>query len=271
MTMRSGINPRRNGGFSLLEILLALTIFAMVLTAIYSSWIAIMRSSKIGLEAAADVQRARISIQTLEDALSCARSFAADVHHYSFLGENGSQASLSFVAQLPEVFPRSGKFGDFDVRRVTFALEPGPDSGNQFVLRQNPILMDLDKDELQHPIVLARNVKEFDMAFWNPTKAEWIDEWTQTNQMPLMVKVTLVFNGPKNSSQGLSETTRVIGLPSVMVQANWQTPGAGRGGARTGLGVQPGIQPGRQPGSGPSVQPGGPGIIAPIPPTPRRP
>src|ERR1035437_1829374 len=271
MTMRSGINPRRNGGFSLLEILLALTIFAMVLTAIYSSWIAIMRSSKIGLEAAADVQRARISIQTLEDALSCARSFAADVNHYSFIGENGSQASLSFVAQLPEGFPRSGKFGDFDVRRVTFALEPGPDSGNQFVLRQNPILMDLDKDELQHPIVLARNVKEFDMAFWNPTKAEWMEEWNQTNQMPLMVKVTLVFNGPKNSSQGLSETTRVIGLPSVMVQANWQTPGAGRGGARTGLGVQPGIQPGRQPGSGPSVQPGGPGIIAPIPPTPRRP
>ena len=109
------------------------------------------------------------------------------------------------------------------------------------------------------------------MAFWNPTKAEWMEEWNQTNQMPLMVKVTLVFNGPKNSSQGLSETTRVIGLPSVMVQANWQTPGAGRGGARTGLGVQPGIQPGRQPGSGPSVQPGGPGIIAPIPPTPRRP
>jgi prepilin-type N-terminal cleavage/methylation domain-containing protein len=47
--------------FTLVEILIALGILSMVLAAIYSSWTAILRASKVGLEAAAAVQRARIA------------------------------------------------------------------------------------------------------------------------------------------------------------------------------------------------------------------
>ena len=251
--MRLRINKRRRGGFSLLEILLALSIFALVITAIYSCWMGILKAAKIGSAAAVDVQRSRISMQMLEDALSCSRSFAADVNHYTFLGENGNGASLSFVAQLPGEFPRSRKFDPFDVRRVTFSLEPGMDSGKQFVLRQNPILADMDKDEKERPLVLAKNVKEFGMKFWDPNKGEWLDEWTQTNQMPLMIKLTLVFNGArKNAMENLTTVTRVVGLPSQMVASTWQTPNAGRaaGGARGAPGALPVINvPGRGQGS----------------------
>jgi len=214
------------GGFSLLEIMLALTIFAMVLTAIYASWMSILRATKVGSEAAADVQRSRIAMQTLEDSLSCARSFAADVNHYSFVGENGGAATLSFVARLPQAFPRSGKFGDLDVRRVTFAIEQGADSQNQLVMRQNPILMDPDKDEVEHPVVLARDVKEFDMEFWDKAKGDWTEEWTQTNQLPLMIQVSLVFKGINTVGKQSPSTvvSRTISLPSVMVSGQWQTP-----------------------------------------------
>ena len=71
-----------------------------------------------------------------------AQSFAANLPDYYFLAENGSEATLSFVARLSEFFPRSGKFGDLDVRRVTFSVESGPDGGNQLVLRQNPLVME---------------------------------------------------------------------------------------------------------------------------------
>lgn len=213
--------------FSLLELMLALAIFAMVLTAIYASWSGILRASKIGSEAAADIQRSRIAMQTIEDALSCAQSYQADIQHYSFLGENGREASLSFVARLPDEFPRSGKFGDFDVRRVTFALQPGPDSVAELVLRQNPILRSMDEDEMEHPLVLARNVKDFVLQFWDPTANDWTDEWTQTNQLPRMVQVALSFNGA-DSTKPLSTVIRTVSLPSVMVQAAWQRPVSGR-------------------------------------------
>jgi general secretion pathway protein J len=221
------LTRHRARGFTLVEILIALGILGVIIAAIYSSWTAILRSSKVGLEATASVQRSRIAVRTLEESLNSARSFAVDLEYYSFLAENGSEATLSFVARLPKSFPRSGKFGDFDVRRVTFSVEPGPESGKQLVLRQNPILMDLDVDEKEHPLVLAKNVKEFSFEFWDTRTGAWIDEWTATNQLPGLVKIMLQLenrNPRLMTPQPEEPVTRVVALPSVTVQPGWQTP-----------------------------------------------
>ena len=123
--------------------------------------------SKVGLDAAASAQRARITIRVLEDSLGSAQSFAANLPYYYFDAENGDTPVLSFVARLSKSFPRSGKFGDLDVRRVTFSVEAAPDGSRQLVLRQNPLVMELRRDEKEHPIVLAKNVKGFEMQFWD--------------------------------------------------------------------------------------------------------
>ena len=226
-----------NGGFTLIEIIMALAILGLVVMAIYASWTLIIRSAKIGLAATAQVQRERMAVHCIEEAFMSARSFAADLPHYGFVAENGSEASLSFVARLPNSFPRSGKFGDFDVRRVTFSVESGPEAGRQLVLRQNPILMDLDQDEVDHPLVLAKNVDAMVVQFWDAQKADWLDEWTQTNNLPVMVKVTLAFVQPGSANsfaQNKEEVTRIIALPSKMVPAVWQVPNLGAGGGNPG-------------------------------------
>jgi len=221
---------RRQRAFTLVEIMVAIAIFALVLTAIYSSWTAILRASKTGLAVAASAQRARVTIRVLEDSLGSAQSFAANLPYYYFDAQNGSDASLSFVARLSKSFPRSGKFGDLDVRRVTFSVEPGPDGGRQLVLRQNPLVMDFDEDEKDHPLVLAKNVKDFEMEFWatdrNPP--DWVDEWEEqkTNQLPSLVKVTLRLADSPHSSRVSDEITRIISLPAVTVQPVWQVPAA---------------------------------------------
>lgn len=216
---------KRGQGFTLIEIMFALAMFGMIVAVIYSSWAVIVRGSKTGLEAAAAVQRSRMAMRTLENALTCTCSYAGDIEYYAFLAENGDDASLSFVAHLPDSFPRGGKFGGYNTRRVTFSLEPGADSGKRFVLRQSPVLMDLDQDEKEYPVVLARNVKEFSMEFWDKTAKEWVDEWTQTNQLPLLVKVTMQFGGKDPYGPPRDEVTRIISLPSSMVQSAWQMPG----------------------------------------------
>jgi len=249
-----GFSHRRHAGFTLIEILVALAIFGLVVTAIYSGWMSILRASKVGLEAAAQAQRERVAIHTFEEALTSARSFARGLQYYGFVGENGSEAMLSFVARLPKSFPRGGKFGDLDVRRVSFSVESGPESQQELVLRQSPILMELDRDEKEHPLVLAKNVKELLLEFWDPNRNEWIEEWNQTNQLPKMVKVTLRLASPNQryvSSQFREEITRIVALPSVMVPAALQTPprlGGGRPGLPGQIG-QPG-QPGILPGQG---------------------
>jgi len=202
-------------------------IFSIVLASIYTTWTAILRASKVGPESAASVQRARIAIRTLEESLGSVQSFALNPDYYALLSENGSDSSLSFVARLSKSFPRSGRFGDLDVRRVTFSVESDPDSGRRLVMRQHPVVMDTDVNESAHPVVLAKNVREFQTQFWDPKLNDWVDEWKPklTNELPVMVKVTLKVALNAQSLQPHDEITRIISLPTSVVQANWQRPG----------------------------------------------
>jgi hypothetical protein len=165
--------------------------------------------------------------------------------YYSFVGE---EKSLSFVARLAKSFPRSGKFGDFDVRRLTFSVEDRLDGGRELVLRQNTLLIDMDQDEKDHPLVLAKNVDKFELGFYDKKKDEWVDKWTDnfTNQLPPLVRVVLTLKDHPHSLKATEEITRVISIPSVTVAPTWQMPN------------QPGMPPPGQPGAPPGTPPGAP-------------
>ena len=83
-------------------------------------------------------------------------------------------------------------------------------------------------DEEEHPIVLARNVRAFEMEFWDRRENDWIDEWTETNALPPMVKITLQFNHDA-SSRMRDEISAVVALPSITVPPVWQNAGRGPG------------------------------------------
>lgn len=262
-TPRSFAIRRSCSAFTLVEILIAIGIFAMVLAAIFSSWTAILRASKTGQDVAASVQRSRIALRMLEDSLGSAQSFGANLPLYAFVAQNGEDGALSFVARLSDYFPRSGKFGDFDVRRLYFTVEPASDGTRQLVLRQSPILMDPDQDEKNHPIVLVKNIKGFEMEFWDTQKNDWVDTWddAKTNQLPKLVTVTLKVGDNKQDRQGREVITRIISLPSVTVQPIWQAP---RIQGQPGQPGQPGV-PGQPGAPGQPLPPGvggqpGPGM-----------
>jgi prepilin-type N-terminal cleavage/methylation domain-containing protein len=212
--------------FTLLEIMVAIAIFAMVVATIYSTWILIVRSSQIAQETAAQAQRERVAVHTVENALMCIQSFQASMKYYSFDVINGAQPVFSFTSRLPDVFPRSGKFGDFNVRRLSFSVEPGVDQENDLVLRQNPILMDQDDDEKKFPLVLAHNVKDFIVECWDTNAMQWAQEWDDTNSIPPLVRVTFSMASRTASGEDgpLLSVTRVIALPSQTLPAIVQSP-----------------------------------------------
>ena len=66
--------------------------------------------------------------------------------------------------------------------------------------------------------------------FWDPRVNDWVDDWTRTNQLPKLVKVSVRFGSPSRSysSQARDEVTRMVALPSIAVPATWQVPTQGR-------------------------------------------
>lgn len=211
--------------------MVAIVIFALIVAAIYSTWVLILKSSQVGQSAAARAQRQRIAVRTIEDSLTCIQSVQASMQYYSFIVQNGDQPQFSFVSRVPDVFPRNGKFGDFNLRRLTFSVEADADSVKNLVLRQNPILMDMDSDEQSTPLILARDVKDFTAECWDTNTMDWDKEWDETNSIPPLVRITLTLNGPEDSGGNNSALTieREIAMPSETMPTVMQTGSPGGG------------------------------------------
>lgn len=216
-------HPRPHSAFTLLEMMIAIAIFSMVMAAIYGSWSAIMRGSKAALDAAADVQRARISVDAIKESLMTAQYYQANPAHYEFVADTSEEfASLSLVGQLPSNFPGSGLFGNKQLRRVMFSVEPNTNGFNELVLRQVPLL-EVPFVEEPYPIRLAPKVQQFTLEFWDPGSEEWMDEWTATH-LPPMVRFTLGLGQQPNSGEPQYLVIKTVSLQSQGVPVPYQVP-----------------------------------------------
>ena len=239
--------PSRRRAFTLVEIMVAIVIFSIVIAAIYSTWTLILRASQVGQNTAAQAQRERIALRTIEDSLTCVQSFQASMNYYVFIVQNGDQPELSFTARLPDVFPRNAKFFDpnlgqfFYLRRLTFSVESGPGSEKDLVLRQNPVLMNMDPDEQQTPLVLARNVRQFIVECWDTNAMDWVDAWDATNTIPPMLRINLILGGNNEAGGPAPEVavTRLLAIPSGTLPSGLQGNGAGVGAAPGVGGIPP--------------------------------
>ena len=268
---RSSITPsascRRRVAFTIIEVILAIGIFMLVITAIYSIWNSILRASQVARTAADSAQRARVSMRAIQDALTTAQMFNATrppqtpEAYYAFIADmSGDYGALSFVAHLPATFPGVGRYGDQIVRRVTFMVRPGKD-GNELWVEQSPMLQSMDKDFEPYSLMLAKDVTLFGFEFWgiNPRtgKWEWLEEWNSTNSLPALVHVGLGLG--KNSSGDPSDVAhRYIALPANAVQPDWQMPvgfGGQRGGQPGGNNPPGGNPQGGKPPPGGGVRP----------------
>ena len=267
MKLRSCGNGKRawvrrgvqRAGFTILEIMLAIGIFMIVLTAIYATWMAILKGTKSGLKAAAEVQRSRIAIRTLEDAFLTTEMFVANMNAYLFVADtSGDFAQVSLAARLPASFPGVGRYGDQVVRRVSFYTEPGKNSTMDLVMTQAPILANTNAGWQPYSLTLARDVTLFQMEFYDAIKGEWLDEWRFTNQLPKLVRIALgLGKSVKNPRDPYDLVSTLVALPSVGVGGDLQGAGPQPGGApRPGA---PGTVPGSAPGSVPGALPNNPG------------
>ncbi len=244
--MRAG----RRWAFTILEIMMAIGIFGLVVLGIYQVWMAILKGSKAGLNAAAQAQRARVSIKTIEDALLTAQLFSVNKDYYSFVADTSGEksGSLTFVARLPSTFPGVGRYGDHIVRRVSFFT----DAEGNLVMTQVPVMVSRDKDIEPYSLRLATNVTLLMFEFWDEQKKEYVTEWlgARTNLLPRLVRVALGLGSAGNNSQTPQDlVTCTVAMPGTAVRPEWQRGGMGPG--------QPGM-PGA-PGA-PGVPPGQPGV-----------
>jgi prepilin-type N-terminal cleavage/methylation domain-containing protein len=265
MKIQQSTVPLRRA-FTLVEVLMAVGIFAMVLTAIYATWSSVMKGTHAGLVAAADAQRERMTRKVIEDALTTYQGFASS-NYLIDVGQDGDFAFLSLVSRLPESFPGSGIFGGQAMRRVSFWVAKDEKSGgNRLYMSQFPPLLATNDQIAPYVIPLAKDVTGFEIQFWDDLEGDFFQpEPGPTNQMPKLVKVVLAFGGKRKDEQ-LRLSTSIIAPASAAVTAGMQGQTGGAGGVpgRNNVPV-PGNPNGQNPVPGVNngqgqVVPGGPGV-----------
>ncbi|MCW5556469.1 MAG: prepilin-type N-terminal cleavage/methylation domain-containing protein [Verrucomicrobiae bacterium] len=224
----------RSAAFTLIEVLVATFVFTIVLASLFGTWRVIARSTDTALHLATESQRTRLALQCIEEAFSAIEMFQSNLRWYSFLADtSGPYAEVSFAANLGDSFPGSGYYEGQRLRRITLRVEAAPEGGNHLVMHQTPLLSPLEGAVDTHPLVLATEVSQFSLLFWDRRQNKLVEEWPTTNQLPMLVDVTLGL-GTRNrmSRQPATIVNRMVRLPDGPIQAALQGAPAAAGGTQ---------------------------------------
>lgn len=258
-------------GFTILELMISIFIFALILTSIYEIWTLILSGKQSASFAAEETQRTRVGMRALSESLMSARMFKANTNYYSFEVDNGGDYSaLSFVAYLPPGFIGSGLYDGLPLRRLTYLVEPNERGRNSLILYQQPLLVDEEYTDLIPPIELSTDVSFFSVEFWDTNELDWIRDWENTNTLPQLARVSMGHGYVGNEPAQLD--SRVIAMSGNIIDPQIQgtvsqgmtmgnqgggTGGGGRPGQGGGQGGGQGMGGGGRPGQGGGGRPGG--------------
>jgi general secretion pathway protein J len=203
---------RSRRGFTLLELLVAISILAMVSILIYSAF-ASMRRSKEGLERIQDRYReGRIAMQRVSRELASAYLSAhlpinvqAAVQKTAFVGKHENPADRVDFNAFAGIRRARGAHESDQVEISYFGSRNPDSSGSLDLARRVSVRPDIDPQHGGRVEVLATDIDLFQLEYLDPQTAMWTDSWDSTqvtgqpNRLPLQVRVTLVLNSGRRS------------------------------------------------------------------------
>ncbi|WP_130617250.1 prepilin-type N-terminal cleavage/methylation domain-containing protein [Dyella amyloliquefaciens] len=199
-----GIRPRPAAavdGFTLLEVLGALALFALLLLGVYSGVRTATHAVRSGETSIERLDQVRSAQQFLRRELAQARAVAishTDKGDPQFF--SGDAHELRFVAPLP------GYLGKLGPQLQQFKLVSNGKGGSR--LEASFALMPPDGSAprpLGEPEVLVDNIRSGSFSYRAPdtqqAQGTWQDHWDGTRAMPRIVRIALVLDGTTNWPQ----------------------------------------------------------------------
>ena len=200
-----------------MEVMVAIAMFMMIMGSIMACWKVVINGTETAQRAAAMAQRSRISMKTIEDALNNMEVSKENARFFSFVADTSEPkyASLSLSARLPRSFLGSDYFGDHVMRRVNFNVVKDQAGLLNLVMTQFPVL-EVPTDRFPpKSIVLARDVNAFVLEFWSLKENDWVADFTVTNEVPAMIRITLGTGHAANDPSTPFEVIERVVVPAT--------------------------------------------------------
>jgi general secretion pathway protein J len=209
----------RSRGFTLLEVLLAVFIGAIVLTVLYASFFQIINAKESAEDKLELYHDGRVIISKMTEDLSMAypRGMIYPVQGASassfFVGkaggEQGNRSSLDFTS-LSHVGGINS--GDSDQAEIKYYLKPVPQSDLFFLMRSENSRIGSDSGAIEYP--LAERVAGFTLTYMRTDGDEFVNDWdsAQTSSLPKAVDIRLTLRSAKGEN---FEFNSIVLIPIV--------------------------------------------------------
>lgn len=216
LSLKSRADP---GGFTLLEIMLAVAILAVATTVTYMSFSAVATAWRRSQNLSKDIHRADYVMDQLEMGLRS--SYYSDATCGFWLEDGGDGAGsadkISWVKLGSALVGADCPFLGTP-HRVTFFLEDASHGKaaaiTAYQLRRQSD--DFNPEEDLEPILLSKGIVGFNCRPQDPLatgeEIEWMDEWEDTNKIPRVVELTLYME-PLDEDGDTVEIKRIVEIP----------------------------------------------------------
>ena len=240
MSLLSKNFKQSGAGFTLVEVLLAMTILSMLIISVYAVWSASLMGWRRGSDASEVFQRQRIVMETLTELAQSAIYYSASPDLYAIVGAKNPRLgdSVSFVTASDAFLPPS-EANDIGMRRVTISLEQDEYRRTYLAIVNQPALS-VDKDSKQElqAHVISMDVSGLFVRYRDPHDGSWNDKWEDASSIPDAMEFTVVFGQPGDRLPPVV-VTRAIDLPVAdFIASPGGIPGLGGGSPSTTNQVQ---------------------------------
>ena len=181
---------QKNTGFTLLEVMLAMTLLSIMVVLLFSSLKIGAESWNKGESKIAEVNEKAVVYQFFKRHLLSIRplwnDFSDDERSFSFQGE---QDRFQFVSVFPVSAARKGL--------QLFVVEPDQSEKGVIKVILTPFYPTLEGQQWEpEEVVLLENVEEFELSYFgkddSDSEAAWVDSWQEKESLPALLKIKIV-------------------------------------------------------------------------------
>ena len=231
---------RLNAGFTLLEVLVSVAIMGMIMVLVWSTTSQSLNSKDRTEKRDFIYQYGRVVLQKISNDLTMAFLTKKSITPPSaagpegaptqlappeiimvprpvtfFIGEDqGNRDSLRFTSMSHLRLFRGAK--ESDQCKVGYTVTASPDvPGVLNLTRAEMPWLDTGTEVRSTPFVMAENIRDFDLEYYDDRKEEWVKLWNTEQidymgRLPRAVKIMLSFPDPDDEEKSISMSTIVL-------------------------------------------------------------